>query len=106
MKTNKYYTEAENDTFYCQSTYDGTLIHKATGKAIYQMYWLDDNGCGAEPVIGDVREQVIAFWHELRSIQDEAETARRWASINTSPSAEDIAHAKFVADMEDEYSDY
>ena len=105
MKTNKFYTEAENDTFLYRSIDEGILIHKASGKAIYQMHWLGDNGHKAEPVAGEAREQAIAFWTEYYAIQEAENTARIAASINSRPSAEEIAHAKFAAAMEDEYSD-
>lgn len=105
MKTNKFYTEAENETFLYRAIDEGVLIHKASGKAIYQMHWMDDNGYASEPVIGDVRDQAIAFWQEFFAIQ-ETETAAMWnASIEAKPSAEEIAHANFAAAMEDEYSD-
>ena len=105
MKTNKFYTEAENETFLYRALDEGVLIHKASGKAIYQMHWMDDNGYASEPVIGDVRDQAIAFWTEYYAIQEAENAARSAASINSTPSAEEIAHANFAAAMEDEYSD-
>jgi hypothetical protein len=105
MKTNKYYTEAENETFLYRAIDEGILIHKASGKAIYQMHWLDDNGYGSEPVVGEARDQAIAFWQEYFAIQEAGNASRSAASIASTPSAEDIAHEKFVAAMEDEYSD-
>lgn len=105
MKTNKNFTEAENEIFTYWEYNDGILTHKPSGKHIYQMYWLDDNGYKAEPVVGEVRDQVVAFWLELRTLKEADETARRWASIKAVPSSEDIARAKFAAAMEDEYSD-
>jgi hypothetical protein len=68
------FDKAENSIF-SWSSWDGTsgktLTHKATGRQIYQMSWLDKNGYMAEPVVGETREQAMAFWAELETLKNQ-----------------------------------
>lgn len=68
------FSKAENDLF-SWSDSDGTsgnmLFHKPSGRSIYQMHWLDENGKMADRVEGETRENAIIFWDELRALQAE-----------------------------------
>ena len=64
------FEKAENDIFSWDYWDGDTLTHKASGRSIYQMRWLNAEGKMAEPVEGETREQAIAFWRELRQLQD------------------------------------
>lgn len=75
IKTNTTYnfTEAEDDNF-SWTTFDGTsgqlLIHKASGREIYQMHFCT-NGKMAERVEGETRDLAIKFWDELGALKDQ-----------------------------------
>jgi hypothetical protein len=73
--TNTHYNfdKAENNVFawnYWDGTSGGELLHKPTGRRIYQMYWLDGQGKMAEKVTGEIRDQAVAFWNELHALQE------------------------------------
>lgn len=68
------FREAESDQF-SWSFWDGTngktLTHKPSGRQIYQMHWLNDQGKMAEKVEGETQQEVMNFWHELQKLQDQ-----------------------------------
>lgn len=68
------FTKAENDTF-AWTCWDGTdgnkLTHKASGRDIYHMSWLNERGQMQEPVTGEIKEQAINFWNELQELQNQ-----------------------------------
>jgi hypothetical protein len=72
----KYYNfaKAESDTFAWykfDDTSGGSLLHKPSGRSLYQMRWIDaKTGYATEPVTGSEREQAIAFWAALHILQD------------------------------------
>ena len=74
IKTNTKYnfSEAEDEKF-SWNTWDGTsgkiLTHKASGRQIYQMCWLDAEGYKAGKVEGKISEQVKSFWAELEQLR-------------------------------------
>lgn len=63
-------TRAESDLFAWHKfddTHGGKLLHKPSGRSLYQMCWIDPvTGYATEPVTGEEREQAIEFWHVLR----------------------------------------
>ena len=67
-------TRAESDTFAWykfDDTSGGSLLHKPSGRSLYRMCWIDPKtGYATDPVTGDVREQVVAFWAALRLLQE------------------------------------
>ena len=74
MKTNyKYnFTKAENDTFAWTDSdgmRGGSLLHKSSGRSLYQMQWMAKTGYITEPVTGEIREAAVAFWAELAELQ-------------------------------------
>lgn len=74
ITTNQKYnfTKAESDLF-SWSMFDGTsgnmLLHKPSGKSIYQMRWIGSDHYMADPVTGETREAAIKFWDTLREMQ-------------------------------------
>jgi hypothetical protein len=68
------FTKAENDIF-SWTCWDGTsgntLTHKASGRDIYHMNWLNDQGKMEEPVTGETKDQAIKFWAELEELQNQ-----------------------------------
>ena len=77
ITTNKKYNfdKAENDTF-SWSMFDGTrgkqLCHKASGRSIYQMQYIDPKtGYVSESVDEETRQAAIAFWDELQNLQNQ-----------------------------------
>lgn len=53
----------------------GKLLHKQSGRSLYQMRWIDPaTGYATEPVIGEDREQAIAFWAALQIVVDRKPT--------------------------------
>ena len=74
IKTDTKYNfqQAENDQF-SWNTWDGTsgntLLHKPSGRRIYQMQWCNSEGYVTDTVEGEVCEAVKAFWAELRKLQ-------------------------------------
>jgi hypothetical protein len=67
------FTSAENDIF-SWSYFDGTsgkhLTHKASGRQIYHMSWLNEQGKMTEDVTGEIKNQAIEFWSELHKLQN------------------------------------
>lgn len=61
---------AENNQFIWRRMNPDYLKYKATGRNIYQMQWLDESGRFAEPVTGEIKAQVSAFWEELEKIEN------------------------------------
>lgn len=62
---------AESDLFSWykfDDTSGGKLLYKPSGRSIYQMRWIDPAGYATEPVIGDEREQAIAFLEALQIV--------------------------------------
>jgi len=76
LVTDKTYNpaRAESDLFAWykfDDTNGGTLLHKPSGRSLYQMRWIDPTtGYATEPVTGEDREQAIAFWAALRIVGD------------------------------------
>lgn len=70
------FTKAESELF-SWNIWDGTngstLTHKPSGRNIYQMHWLNERGEFASDVEGETRIQALAFWGELRNMQDQPE---------------------------------
>jgi len=67
------FTKAENNIFswsYMDGTSGNILVHKPSGRRIYQMTWLDKNGKMAETVGDDIRKDAILFKDELNILQD------------------------------------
>jgi hypothetical protein len=68
------FAKAESDTFAWykfDDTSGGSLLHKPSGRSLYQMRWIDPKtGYATEPVTGSEREGAIAFWAALRLLQD------------------------------------
>ena len=61
---------AENDMFSWDNDIDrDTLTHKPSGRQIYQMHWINDNGKMAERVEGELSAAVIEFWKALSNAQ-------------------------------------
>ena len=81
------FTTAENDTF-AWTQWDGTngkqLLHKATGKSIYQMQWIGDNGKCTETVDAETKALAIDFWAALAILQAQ-KPARNDEPISTEP---------------------
>lgn len=74
IKTNYKYNfdKAENDVFswsHWDGTNGGILRHKASGRSIYQMHWLNEKGKMAEEVTGETRKQALDFWAELAQLE-------------------------------------
>lgn len=63
------FTRAENDTFLWVSGWN-TIVHKPSGRSIYQMHWLA-NGKQSEQVEPDVSAELISFLTELRALQQQ-----------------------------------
>lgn len=64
------FTKAENNVFsWNYFDGDGLLVHKATGRQIYQMHWLSSDGKMSERVVGSDANDVIAFWDELYALK-------------------------------------
>jgi hypothetical protein len=67
------FTKAENGVFSWDSFIDGggMLHHKPSGRDIYQMRWINENGYMSEPVEGEIKTQAIAFWDELAELRNQ-----------------------------------
>ena len=69
------FARAENDEFAWykfDDTNGGTLLHKSSGRSLYQMRWIDpETGYATQPVTGSEREQAIAFWAALHLRQQQ-----------------------------------
>jgi hypothetical protein len=75
ITSSKYnFVRAENDTFaWCKfdDTSGGSLLHKPSGRSLYQMRWIDPlTGYATEAVTGSEREDAIMFWAALQILQD------------------------------------
>lgn len=85
IKTNSKYNfdKAENDVFswnYWDGTSGSILTHKATGREIYQMQWCTKGKC-VEPVTGEIKDQAIAFWAELRNLREHPDALYTGAEV-------------------------
>ena len=109
IKTDTYrnFTEAENDTFSWTNIDGETLTHKATGRHIYQMHWIGDDGYMADEVEGDIRTQALSFLAELSSIRiaRAAETENTRIARIIANAKNPSAHEKLVQDMDKPESD-
>jgi hypothetical protein len=76
LMTDKVYNpaRAESDLFAWDrfdDTNGGKLLHKPSGRSLYQMRWIDPaTGYATDPVTGEERDQAIAFWAALRIRRD------------------------------------
>lgn len=76
LVTDKTYNPARVDSnlfaWYKFDDTDGSkLLHKSSGRSLYQMRWIDPvTGFATEPVTGEDREQAIAFWAALQIVID------------------------------------
>ncbi len=113
IKTNTFYNfdKAENDVF-SWSYWDGTsgsiLTHKASGRQIYQMHWLNEKDKMAEAVEGETREAALAFWNEFSQIKKDREAEMHKASMERFLNEVDDINSEeeLMRKMDDPNSDY
>src|SRR3990172_6969100 len=100
----KYKWDAESEMFSWDSSFDGFLTHKPTGKQIYQMMWYEyknSQPIDDETIVAAAKE----FWAALRVAQDADEAAAQAALDEYLDSDDYRAQVEFERKMEDEYSD-
>jgi len=68
------FTKAETGLFswdHFDGTNGGILLHKPSGKQIYQMRWIGADGYATEPVDDETRQSASEFWAELRRLREQ-----------------------------------
>lgn len=95
------FTRAENDTFLWVDSWN-CVVHKSSGRQIYQMHWIGSDGKQTGEVDSETRTQLIAFLDEL----DGLKAAKPVRQISDDDLDAMIRHEQLMQAMDDPNSDY